>query len=70
MSFQGISLKAQNVKCFGEEGFGYEEIKPFNIAIGRNNSGKSTLLDLVAYAVEVELRLMVVISSSRLIQMS
>jgi len=44
-------LKVQNYKCFGEEFQGFEEIRPVNVIVGRNNSGKSTLLDLVACAV-------------------
>ncbi|MEX2093612.1 MAG: ATP-binding protein [Pirellulales bacterium] len=52
MTFNGIALKARNIKCFGDEPFGFDEIKPINIAIGRNNSGKSTLLDLVQFAID------------------
>jgi AAA15 family ATPase/GTPase len=48
-----ISLKAKNFKCFGEEPQGFEKIMPFNIIIGRNNSGKSALLDLLGRAVRV-----------------
>ena len=33
--------------CFQKEWAGFETIKPINIIIGRNNSGKSHLLDLV-----------------------
>ncbi|MEW4564678.1 AAA family ATPase [Bremerella sp. JC770] len=44
--FSDISLKFAHTKCFGEEPQGFGTIKPFNIIIGRNNSGKSTLLDL------------------------
>lgn len=45
------SLKIENYKCFGEGFQGFDEIQPVNVIIGRNNSGKSTLLDLVRYAV-------------------
>jgi chromosome segregation ATPase len=44
------ALKAANLKCF-REAQGFEEFKPFNVIIGRNNVGKSTLLDLVEFAV-------------------
>ena len=33
--------------CFKNEWFGFDTIKPINVIIGRNNSGKSHLLDLV-----------------------
>jgi len=46
-----ISLKFNNYKCFGEEYQGFDRIFPINVIIGRNNSGKSSLLDLVRYAI-------------------
>jgi putative ATP-dependent endonuclease of the OLD family len=46
-----VSLKCLNFKCFGEPMQGFDQIKPMNIIIGRNNSGKTTLLDLLEYAV-------------------
>jgi hypothetical protein len=49
--FDNFSLKVKHLKCFGEEEQGFDEIKPINLIIGRNNSGKSTLLDLIEYAV-------------------
>ena len=54
MNIEGLSLWVKNFKCFGEEGGGFLEIKPFNIIIGRNNSGKSSLLDLVLYVTTTE----------------
>jgi predicted ATPase len=44
-----LSIKAKNLKCFGDEPQGFEAIKPFNVIIGRNNTGKTTLLDLVEF---------------------
>ncbi|MCA1027793.1 AAA family ATPase [Cytobacillus kochii] len=45
------SIYVNGYKCFIEGDFvGIEEIKPFNILIGRNNSGKSSLLDILSYA--------------------
>ncbi len=49
---QDISLKVRNFKCFSDRPHGFETIKPINIIIGRNNSGKSTLLDLISHAIE------------------
>lgn len=34
--------------CFKNQWSGFDTIKPINVIIGRNNSGKSHLLDLVA----------------------
>lgn len=45
-------LKAKNLKCFGEELQGYERLEKVNVIIGRNNSGKSTLIDLIEYAIK------------------
>ncbi|HEY31989.1 MAG TPA: ATP-binding protein [Dehalococcoidia bacterium] len=49
--FNGISLKVRNLKCFGDEEQGFEDILPVNILVGRNNSGKSTLIDAIEYAI-------------------
>lgn len=46
-----ISIKAKNFKCFGDEPQGFDTIHPLNILVGKNNSGKSTLIDMVEYAV-------------------
>jgi putative ATP-dependent endonuclease of OLD family len=48
--FGRFSLKATHLKCFGEEAQGFEELKLINLIIGRNNSGKSTLVDLLHQA--------------------
>lgn len=44
-----FSLKAKNYKCFGSEHQGFEKILPINLLIGRNNSGKSTVTDIVEH---------------------
>ncbi len=46
-SLAGFSFKVANFKCFGPEPQGFEELKLVNVIIGRNNSGKSALLDLI-----------------------
>lgn len=43
-------LRATNYKCFGADPTGFDEILPLNIVVGRNNSGKSALLDIVDLA--------------------
>lgn len=50
MEYEGFSLKATNLKCFGATPQGFDEIKTINLVIGRNNSGKSSLIDLVHQA--------------------
>jgi len=46
-----VSLKVKDYKCFGNKPQGFEIIRPINIIIGRNNAGKSSLLEVVQYAV-------------------
>lgn len=48
--FPGFSLKIRNFKCFGNQATGFERIMPINLIIGRNNSGKSALVDALALA--------------------
>jgi hypothetical protein len=45
------SYGSRTYKCFGGDGAGYEALYPVNIIIGRNNSGKSSLLDILDYAI-------------------
>jgi len=49
-----ISIKVKNYKCFGEEESGFDKLYLLNMIIGRNNSGKSTLLGLIEYVVNQE----------------
>lgn len=44
---KGITLK--NYKCFNEEGIFIERVFPINVVIGKNNSGKSSILDLILF---------------------
>lgn len=46
-----LKLKAKNLKCFGVEPQGFDVLEKVNIIIGKNNSGKSSLIDLIEYAV-------------------
>ncbi len=41
------SIKFREHPCFKTEWSGFDAIKPINVIIGRNNTGKSHLLDLV-----------------------
>ena len=45
MKAESIYFKGHS--CFKNNWAGFDEIKPINVIIGRNNSGKSHLLDLV-----------------------
>lgn len=48
---QDLALKIRNYKCFGKNPQGFDNIFPINVIIGKNNSGKSSLLDLLDYVV-------------------
>ncbi len=48
----GLSIKCSNFKCFADPEQGFDRIKPINIIIGRNNTGKTTLLDMLQYATQ------------------
>ena len=41
------SIYFKGYSCFKKDWAGFDTIKPVNVIIGRNNSGKSHLLDLV-----------------------
>ena len=45
MNIESIHFKGYS--CFKKDWAGFDTIKPVNVIIGRNNSGKSHLLDLV-----------------------
>lgn len=52
MNIINEEIVVRNYKCFDTEGGGFEKIMPINIIIGKNNSGKSTLIDLIRYYIE------------------
>lgn len=41
----------KDFKCFNSDGGGFEKIFPLNIIIGKNNSGKSSLIELIEYMI-------------------
>ncbi len=47
---KNFSVTVKNYKCFGPDEQGFEKILPVNLIIGRNNSGKSTLLEVIEVA--------------------
>jgi len=49
------SVKFRGHRCFKTEWAGFNTIKPVNVMIGRNNTGKSHLLDLAAEMCEPKL---------------
>lgn len=49
---ENTALKFRNYKSFDERLHGFDKIAPINIVIGRNNSGKSAILDLVGYVIQ------------------
>lgn len=47
-------IKISNYKCF-KEPIGFDEIKPINVIIGKNNIGKSSLIDMIEFNYNKEL---------------
>lgn len=41
------TIRIQNYKCFQDDLQGFEKLLPINIIIGKNNAGKSTLIDII-----------------------
>jgi putative ATP-dependent endonuclease of the OLD family len=49
-----FSVKISGYQCFGDLPQGFDEIRTLNVIIGKNNSGKSSLLDMVGFACRLE----------------
>jgi putative ATP-dependent endonuclease of OLD family len=47
------SVKFSGFKCFGKEPQGLDAIKPVNLLIGRNNAGKSALIDAIGTIMDI-----------------
>lgn len=47
----GIGIAARNFKCFGPKGLRTDVLQPINILIGRNNSGKSSVVDVFSLCI-------------------
>jgi putative ATP-dependent endonuclease of the OLD family len=45
--FENLSIKVRNFLCFGNEYSGFDNFKLINVLIGRNNCGKSTLIEVI-----------------------
>lgn len=52
---RATSIHFKGHRCFKEHYAGFDEIKPINVIIGRNNTGKSHLLELVSALCEGKL---------------
>src|SRR6266550_1207725 len=50
------SIKFKGHRCFKNDWAGFDTVKPINVIIGRNNTGKSHLLDLTAALCEGKLK--------------
>lgn len=50
MASYDVGINATNLKCIGASSQGIASISLINVVIGRNNSGKSSLLDLIEIA--------------------
>jgi hypothetical protein len=56
MTNYNVGINATNLKCIGTSSQGFSDLSLINIIIGRNNSGKSSLLDLIEIATTEKLK--------------
>lgn len=59
MVMEHPSIKVAKYKCFQDEYEGFDVVRPINVLIGRNNSGKSALLDVVEFACTADINSLV-----------
>jgi putative ATP-dependent endonuclease of the OLD family len=50
-----VGFRISNYKCFGNDACGFDQIEDVNIIVGRNNTGKSALLDIIYFATQEKL---------------
>ncbi|KAE9625496.1 ATP-dependent nuclease [Parasedimentitalea maritima] len=50
----GFALNVRGVKCFDEEGSGVFRFAPITFIIGKNNSGKSSVLDVLQECIQAQ----------------
>ncbi len=46
-------IKIANYKCF-DNPIGFNEIRPINVIIGKNNIGKSSLIDMIEFHYDMD----------------